>query len=89
MYDANTSLDESEKWWEVLKIKRLFLSNNKLQSLGDGFEKLGDGLELLDLTDNQLGEIMSEKQLLSFPFLKELRVNKNKYLSPLFLSDNN
>ncbi|KAA6396815.1 MAG: putative leucine-rich repeat protein [Streblomastix strix] len=74
----NEKREEDEKWWEVSKLKRLFLQSNKIQNLPPGFEQLGDGLELLDVSDNQISEFMQPQQILKFITLKELRLNKNK-----------
>lgn len=88
VFDANTALGEEEKWWEVLKIKKLFLQNNRITQFEKGIEKLGDGLELFDISDNLISSFMTDEQLMNFPFLKELRVNKNRFCFLSFLFSN-
>ncbi|KAK2954604.1 putative Leucine-rich repeat protein SHOC-2 [Blattamonas nauphoetae] len=86
--DINKRLGEDEKWWEVSKLKRLLVAHNQLKDFPPNFNDLGEELELLDLTDNQLSVFCPDTILDGFPNLREVRLSRNKItsLTPLFFT---
>ncbi|MGI6073791.1 MAG: BACON domain-containing protein [Fermentimonas sp.] len=82
-FDANANtmllnIDLGNEICELKYLKRLQISAYGLVSLPDDFVKLGDKLEVLDLSDNNFESIPSILTQENFPKLKALALNGNR-----------